>query len=158
MCTFSQKVTSSLLRRTFPLREIVVPSTAPIHEGYAPHHAIPLWGGRDLSIYLMMKLIEREFSFTSTAEREVTLGRGSRDTSFQYIMKCDVYIRKVQYASLVLSSATNDVTTQSPNRSTNEKTYVFPDENIVIVCVVRFHCGDVRYQSSFTVKRRWPVL
>ena len=34
----------------------------------------------------------------------------------------------------------------------NEKTYVFPDENIVIVCVVRFHCGDVRYQSSFTVK------
>ena len=29
---------------------------------------------------------------------------------------------------------------------------MFPDENIVIVCVVRFHCGDVRYQSSFTVK------
>ena len=22
-----------------------------------------------------------------------------------------------------------------------EKTYVFPDVNIVIVCVVRFHCG-----------------
>ena len=34
----------------------------------------------------------------------------------------------------------------------NEKSYVFPDENIVIVCVVRFHFGDVRYQSSFTVK------
>ena len=109
MCTFSQKVTSSLLRRTFPLREIVVPSTAPIHEGYAPHHAIPRWGGCDLSIYLMMKLIEQEYSFTATAEREVTLGRGSRDTSFQYIMKCDVYIRKVQYASLVLSSATNEL-------------------------------------------------
>ena len=29
---------------------------------------------------------------------------------------------------------------------------MFPDENIVIVCVVRFHFGDVRYQSSFTVK------
>ena len=33
-----------------------------------------------------------------------------------------------------------------------EKTYVFPDVNILIVCVVRFHCGDERYQSSFTVK------
>ena len=38
-----------------------------------------------------------------------------------------------------------------------EKTYVFPDENIVIVCVVRFHCCDVRYQSSFTEKN-WPIL
>ena len=33
-----------------------------------------------------------------------------------------------------------------------EKTYVFPGENIVIVCVVRFHCGDLRYPSSFTVE------
>ena len=33
-----------------------------------------------------------------------------------------------------------------------EKTYVLPDENIVIVCVVLFHCGDVQYQSSFTVE------
>ena len=28
-----------------------------------------------------------------------------------------------------------------------EKTYVFPGKNIVIVCVVRFHCGDVWYPS-----------
>ena len=64
-----------MLRRTFPLREIVVPSTVPIHEGYALHHAIPRWAGRDLSMYLMMNLIEREYSFTATAEREIARSR-----------------------------------------------------------------------------------
>ena len=33
-----------------------------------------------------------------------------------------------------------------------EKTYVFPGADIVIVCVLRFNCGHVRYQSSFSVK------
>ena len=49
--------------------------TVPIHEGYAPHHAIPRWTGRDLLMYLLMIFIEREYPFTATAEREIARGR-----------------------------------------------------------------------------------
>ena len=65
---------------------------------------------------------------------------GSLDTSFQYIMKCDVYIRKEQYASLVLSSAKNECArVQLCIITVGAKCYDCSD---VFLRLVRMACGN----------------
>ena len=45
--------------------------TVPIYEAYTLYHAILRLAGRDLSMFLVMNLIERWYSFTANAEKEI---------------------------------------------------------------------------------------
>ena len=45
--------------------------TVPIYEAYTLYHTILRLAGRDLSMFLMMNLIERWYSFTANAEKEI---------------------------------------------------------------------------------------
>ena len=45
--------------------------TVPTHEGYALHHAIFRWAGRDLAEDMLKILTDRVYSFTPIAEREI---------------------------------------------------------------------------------------
>ena len=67
-CSGSSSLCWSLVR--FGTREIVVPSSVPIYEGYTLYHATLRLAGRDLSMFLMTNLIEPGYSFTANAEKE----------------------------------------------------------------------------------------
>ena len=50
---------------------LLLSHTVPFYEGYTLYHAILRLAGRDLSMFLMMNLIERGYSFTANAEKDI---------------------------------------------------------------------------------------
>ena len=77
--------------------------TVPIYEGYTLYHAILRLARRDLSMFLMMNLIERWYSFTSNAEKEIVpvvkeklcyvcLDFGTEHKSLAQVDKENVYV------------------------------------------------------------------
>ena len=105
--------------------------TVPICESCALHHAIVRVAGRDLTEYFMKNLTEQGYSFSAAAKREI-----ARD------VKKKLFHIGVDYDTKLKSTAETD----------KERTYVFPDENIIAVGAERFRCVKVSFQPSFTSK------
>ena len=106
-------------------------TTEPICEGYTLLHAVLCLAGRDFAEYSMKNVFEREYSFTAAVERG--------------------FVRDVK-EKLRHIGEDYDTELKSTAEMDKEKTYEFPDRNIISVSAERIHCVDILFQPSFIGK------